>query len=482
MPFPSQHERSTPHLKFTPRAEPRPRPAAGAKLEPKHRHRTPDKEPGLQARRIAAAVLGDVVQRRLALDDRLDTHLGSDEASELAAQDRGLVRAIATTAMRRLGTIRKALSERLKNGLPPGAPKLEPILISGVAQILFLGVPDHAAVDTAVRLAREDARCMHFTSLVNAVLRRIAREREAFLKSVNALRDDTPEWLARRWFETYGPESAVRIAASHADELAVDLTVKGNAVGWASRLGAILLPTGSLRLTNRDGIATLPGYSDGEWWVQDAAAAIPARLLRAEPGMRVLDLCAAPGGKTAQLALTGAEVVAVDRSVQRMARLEQNLARLKLKAETHVADALSFKAEPFDAILVDAPCSSTGTIRRHPDVAWTKTQEDILKLVQLQKRILDRAVSLLKPGGMLVYATCSLERDESEAQIEALLKREPRLLRQPIAASEVGGMTELLNADGDLRALPYQFADITSDDNARLSGCDGFYAARLKLT
>ena len=463
------------------RPEPTSKFQAAAKLEPNHRHRSSDKEPGLAARRIAAAVLGDVVQRRLALDDRLDTHLSGEEASELAAQDRGLVRAIATTAMRRLGTIRKALSERLKNGLPLGAPKLEPILISGVAQILFLGVPDHAAVDTAVRLAREDARCLHFTSLVNAVLRRIAREREPFLKSVNALRDDTPEWLARRWFETYGPESAVRIAASHADELAVDLTVKGNAVGWASRLGAILLPTGSLRLTNRDGISTLPGYSDGEWWVQDAAAAIPARLLDAKPGMRVLDLCAAPGGKTAQLALTGAHVVAVDRSAQRMLRLEQNLDRLKLQAETHIADALTFKAAPFDAILIDAPCSSTGTIRRHPDVAWTKTQQDILKLVQLQKRILDCAVPLLKPGGTLVYATCSLERDESEAQIEALLKREPRLTRRPIGADEVGGMKELLNADGDLRALPYQFADINSDDNARLSGCDGFYASRLTL-
>ena len=434
-------------------------------------------EPGLATRRLVVAVLGDVVQKRLPLDERLDVHLSSSEASELAAQDRSLVRAISTIAMRRLGTIKKALAERLKNGLPPGAPKLEPILISGIAQLLFLGIPDHAAVDTAVRLAREDARCMHFASLVNAVLRKIARERDPFLKSVNALRDDTPEWLARRWFEAYGPQKAVLIAASHADELAVDLTVKDNAVGWASRLGAILLPTGSLRLTNRDGIATLPGYSDGEWWVQDAAAAIPARLINAKPGMRVLDLCAAPGGKTAQLASAGADVVAVDRSAQRMVRLKQNLERLKLKAECHVADALTFKAAPFDAVLVDAPCSSTGTIRRHPDVAWTKTQEDVLKLVQMQKKILDRAVTHLKPGGILVYSTCSLEKDESEDQIAALLARNPKLKRVPVTASELGGMAELLTENGELRALPFQFAG----ENSRLSGCDGFYAARLTL-
>ena len=441
-----------------------------------HKGKAPLNEPGLAARRIVAAVLGDVVQKRLPLDERLDVHLSSDDAGELAAQDRNLIRAIAITSMRRLGTIRKALRERLKNGLPPGAPKLEPILISGIAQILFLGIPDHAAVDTAVRLAREDARCMHFTSLVNAVLRKIVREREPFLKSVNALRDDTPEWLAMRWFEAYGPENAVRIAAAHGDELAVDLTVKDNAVGWASRLGAILLPTGSLRLMSRDGIATLPGYGDGEWWVQDAAAAIPARLLKPKPGMRILDLCAAPGGKTAQLAAAGANVVAVDRSAQRMTRLEQNLKRLKLTAECVIADALTYEAEPFDAILIDAPCSSTGTIRRHPDVAWTKTQEDILKLVQLQKKILDRAIKLLKPGGIVVYATCSLEKDESEKQVEAFLKRQPKFSRVPVTPDEVGGMSELITPLGELRTLPFQF----SGEQSRLSGCDGFFAARLQ--
>lgn len=441
-------------------------------------------EPGLLSRRLAASVLADVVQRRLALDERLDAHLSSKEASDMSAQDRSLVRAIATSAVRRLGTIKRALYERLMAGMPQGAPKLEPILISAVAQILFLGVPDHAAVDTAVRLAREDANSMHFVPLANAVLRRIAREKETILKSANPLRDDTPEWLAKRWFTAYGAENATLIAASHQEELAIDLTVKSGPQEWADRLGAVLLPTGSIRLTTRDSIATLPGYEDGEWWVQDAAAAIPAKLMMASEGknikdMRVLDLCAAPGGKTAQLASLGVSVVAMDRSDKRLVQLRNNMTRLKLEVEVLVADALTFEGELFDAVLIDAPCSATGTIRRHPDVAWTKTQEDILKLVALQRKMLDRAHLWLKSGGILVYSTCSLERDESEAQIDALLKRDPRFSRMPVVTDEVGGMGELITEQGDVRALPFHFAAKNQGENARLSGCDGFYAARL---
>ncbi len=452
-----------------------------SKLKPKFKQKP--LEPGLLSRRLAASVLADVVQRRLALDDRLDAHLSTSEAADMSAQDRSLVRAIATSAVRRLGTIKRALYERLLGGMPQGAPKLEPILISAVAQILFLGVPDHAAVDTAVSLAREDSNSMHFVPLANAVLRRIAREKETILKSVNPLRDDTPEWLAKRWFNAYGPENAVLIAASHQDELAVDLTVKSDPQDWADRLGAVLLPTGSIRLTTRDSIATLPGYEDGEWWVQDAAAAIPAKLMMASEGKRVLDLCSAPGGKTAQLASLGAHVVAMDRSDKRLVQLRNNMTRLKLEVEVIVADALVFtienEADLFDAVLIDAPCSATGTIRRHPDVAWTKTQEDILKLVALQRKMLDRAHLWLKSGGILVYSTCSLERDEGEAQIEALLKRDPRFSRVPVAADELGGMSELITEQGDVRALPFHFKSQLEGENTRLSGCDGFYAARL---
>jgi 16S rRNA (cytosine967-C5)-methyltransferase len=231
-----------------------------------------------------------------------------------------------------------------------------------------------------------------------------------------------------------------------------------------------------VRLVTHAPVPELEGYADGEWWVQDAAAALPARLLGPRPGERVADLCAAPGGKTAQLALAGAEVVALDRSAERLKRLSANLERLNLAAETRVGDAASFEAPPFDAVLLDAPCSSTGTIRRHPDVAWTKRATDVAALAVAQGRLLSRAARLLKPGGRLVYCVCSLEPEEGLAQIEALLRRDPDLRRLPIEAGECGVGADMLSAQGDLRTLPSQMRG----DAPRLSGLDGFYAARLQ--
>jgi 16S rRNA (cytosine967-C5)-methyltransferase len=223
----------------------------------------------------------------------------------------------------------------------------------------------------------------------------------------------------------------------------------------------------------------LPGFTEGQWWVQDAAAALPARLFGDVAGKSVADLCAAPGGKTAQLAHAGARVTAVDRSPGRMARLGDNLARLALEAETVVADAAEWQGaksgEGFDGILIDAPCSSTGTIRRHPDVAWLRQETDIGALMALQKRLLQKAVVLLKPGGTLVYCTCSLEPEEGEQAIFALLAAEPAMRRVPIEAGEVAGLTEILTAEGELRTLPCHLPH----PDPRFSGLDGFYAARL---
>jgi 16S rRNA (cytosine967-C5)-methyltransferase len=434
---------------------------------------------GLTARRFAVAVVEDVVRRRLALDERLE-RLAADPAFQaLAPSDRGLVRAIATAALRRLGLIRKVLAERLPKGLPPRAGQLEAILIAAAAQILVLRVPAHAAVDTAVTLAREDAHAKHFADLANAVLRRIAVEADvALAEGEDALAVDTPAWLAARWRMAYGEEAARAIAMAHRREPSIDITVKSNAAGWAERLGGVLLPTGSVRLTARTAIPQLPGFAEGEWWVQDAAAALPARLLAVQPGERVLDLCAAPGGKTAQLAAAGASVTAVDRSETRMTRLQANLGRLGLNAQTIVADAGGFQAaEPFDAILLDAPCSATGTIRRHPDVAWSKTMEDVFKLASLQARLLDHAATLLKPGGRLVYATCSLEREEGESQAEAFLARQPRFRRVAVRPEEIGGEAALVDAQGDLRCLPSHWPD----ESDRMAGIDGFFATRLVL-
>jgi 16S rRNA (cytosine967-C5)-methyltransferase len=423
------------------------------------------------ARDFAIEVIRDVVWRRLALDERLERLAGDPGYRALSASDRGLARAIATVALRRLGVIRSILAARLKQGLPAKAGPLEPLLIAGIAQILFLEVPDYAAVDTAVARLRSDPRGERYAGLANAVLRGVAREKETILASADPLRDNTPEWLAARWSAAYGEATARAIAAAHVAEPPLDLTVKADASAWAERLGGVMLPTGTVRLAKGGLVAAIEGFGEGHWWVQDFAAALPARLLDPRPGEGILDLCAAPGGKTAQLAAAGAEVVAVDRSKPRLMRLEANLARLGLGAETHVASAESFEAEPFAKILLDAPCSATGTIRRHPDVAWNKTLADVAALADLQRRLLDHAWTLLRPGGFLVYATCSLEPEEGERQIRSFLERTGNARIIPAVPGEVGGMAELIDPSGALRVLPSHLAE--------LGGCDGFYAARL---
>ncbi len=355
------------------------------------------------------------------------------------------------------------------------------ILLVGAAQILWLDVPDHAAVDLSVRLAQADRRAARYAGLVNAVLRRVAQNRDALLADETPR--DTPDWLLQRWTRAYGADVAQAIAKANGHEPALDLTAKQDATSWAERLRGRLLPTGTIRTLAQGSITLLPGFAEGAWWVQDAAAALPACLLGDIRGRSVADLCAAPGGKTAQLAHAGANVTAIDRSPARLARLRENLKRLGLHAETIAADVLEWQPDSanggaFDAVLLDAPCSSTGTIRRHPDIPWLKSEADITVLTSLQQRLLERAVALLRPGGTLVYCVCSLEPEEGEQQIEALLAREPRIKRQPITAAEVGGSAELVTAVGDLRTLPQYWPD----PDPRWGGLDGFYAARLVRT
>jgi 16S rRNA (cytosine967-C5)-methyltransferase len=414
-----------------------------------------------------------VLRRRRALDELLDS---TTELATLEERDRALARALVGTVLRRLGTLRHLLWPLLERGLPPQAPRVETALLLGAAQILFLDVPDHAAVDLSVRLVQADRYAARYAGLANAVLRRLARDGKAALTPLDMPMLDTPDWLMARWTAAYGGEPAHAIAAANGVEPALDLTVKSDPEIWAAKLDGRVLPTGSVRTIAHGAVTALPGFAEGAWWVQDAAAALPARLLGAGPGMRVADLCAAPGGKSAELAVTGARVTAVDRSAERLKRLAANFERLRIEAEIVVANALTFEAPPFDATLLDAPCTATGTIRRHPDVAWIKRQGDLAPLVDLQSRLIDRAIALTKPGGLIVYCTCSLEPEEGEGQIAALLRRNPDVKRVPIEAAEIGGLTECVNAVGELRTLPSHMQGASP----RQSGLDGFFAARLQ--
>ena len=432
--------------------------------------------PGLAARRLAADILDAVLRRRRPLDDELEAAATRAALNGLPERDRALTRALVAAVLRRLGSLRHLLGLFLDRGPPKEAPRVETALLLGAAQILLLDVPDHAAVDLAVRLTQADRHAARYAGLVNAVLRRLAREGAERLAGFDAAVLDTPEWLMARWIATYGETTARAIAAANSREPALDLTVKSDPEMWAARLGGRVLPTGTVRTIAHGAITALPGFAEGAWWVQDAAAALPVRLFGNMTGLRVADLCAAPGGKTAQLAAAGARVTAVDRAPARLDRVRENLARLSLPADLVIADVAEWTAEPFDAVLLDAPCSSTGTIRRHPDVPWLKNAADIAKLAALQRRLIERAAALTKPGGTLVYCTCSLEPEEGEHIVADLLAREPSLRHVPITATEVFGCSEFITKDGDLRTLPCHFPDAES----RLAGVDGFYAARLE--
>ena len=431
--------------------------------------------PGLATRRIAVEILEAVLRNRQPLDEQLSGKMAHAGFLALDDRDRALTRNIVATSLRRLGSIRHILNLFLTKGLPPEAPQLEFALMIGAAQILFLDVPDHAAVDLSVRLVQANKYQAHYAGLANAVLRRIVREGKAALAKADTAALDTPAWLLQRWSKAYGADTARAIATANGREAALDLTVKSDPDTWAARLNGQVMPNGTVRLLAQGPVPTLPGYDEGQWWVQDAAAALPVHLFGEVSGMTIVDLCAAPGGKTAQLAQAGAKVVAVDRSKVRLARLQDNLKRLNLAADVVVADAAVWEGGPFDAVLVDAACSATGTIRRHPDIPWQKQPADIAKLSALQQRLLDNAARITRPGGTIVYCTCSLEPEEGEAAIAAFLERRPAVGRRPIAPDDIFGQAAFLTAQGDLRTLPSHWPSA----DPRMGGLDGFFAARL---
>ncbi len=407
----------------------------------------------------------------------LDAENGNPGYRALNEADRALVRAILNTSLRHLPRIQAIIDSLVESPLPDGARSLYHILVVAAAQILYLEVPDHSAVDLAVEQARSDPRSRRFAGLVNAVLRRLAREKVPHLTATHAV-PVIPAWFFDRLSEVYGPERAARISESQLEPVAIDLTVKDDPQGWARRLGGRLLPTGSVRLPAFAGrVPDLEGFADGAWWVQDAAASIPARLFPDPAGRRVADLCAAPGGKTAQLAQAGAVVTALDQSTNRLKRLEGNLARLGLVAATIATNLLDFKpAEAFDAVLLDAPCSSTGTIRRHPDVLWTKGPADIEKLAALQERLLRHAMTLVRPGGHLVFSNCSLDPCEGEEMVARVLADAPGWSRVPLQPADWPGLEEAISPLGAFRTTP----DMLKGEEGFPGGLDGFYAVLLQ--
>jgi 16S rRNA (cytosine967-C5)-methyltransferase len=457
----------------------RPRKPANSKSAPQHPQASAAENPGLAARKAAARLLAAVIDARTPLDGLTDNEHGHPQYLALQPRDRALVRAILATALRHRNTIEALVAARLERPLPANAHALSHILHVGAAQMLFLDVPDSAAVDLAVSHAKSDPRTVRFASLVNAVLREIGRRKERALPAALEKTVDAPDWFVERLRAAYG-EKANRILAMHRIEAPTDFTVKSDPSGWAERLGGVALPNGSVRVARPAApIPELPGYGEGAWWVQDFSASLPARLLGDVAGLSVADLCAAPGGKTAQLALAGAEVTAVDLSKSRLKRLASNLDRLGLRADLVQADVLSYAPDrPFDAILLDAPCSSTGTVRRHPDVPWTKSPADIEKLAQLQRRLLDRAVKLVRPGGRLVFSNCSLDPLEGEELAAAFLRERRDVVLEPLTAAEWPDLAPFLTAEGMLRTTP---ADLDRGDPA-LSGCDGFFALRMRRT
>lgn len=391
--------------------------------------------------------------------------------------DRALVRMILTTTIRRLGQIDNIIKHAMNSDRAPEPRLLLSLLRVAVAQILFMNVPDHAAVNVSVNLA-ERMGLIRQKGLVNAVLRRVAREGGDITARQDIPRLNIPNWMLSDWIKHYGKRTGLEAATASLLEAPLDLSLKNNSdtAHWAKILNADILPTGSLRIIDHAGsIEHLNGFHDGAWWVQDAAAALPIHILGDIKGKRLIDLCAAPGGKTAQAASRGAHVIAIDRSAPRLEMMRRNLDRLGLTGSVEIieADGTTYQTpEPADIVLIDAPCTATGTLRRNPDILLHRDEHDVARMNVYQEKLLTHALTLLKPGGMIVYAVCSLQHGEGEGMIAAFLETHREVTRVPITAEQVGGLSEIINANGEIRALPGHLKNLGS--------IDGFFTVVLR--
>lgn len=419
-------------------------------------------ETGIAPRKAALDLMGAVTE-----DGRLLAELLPRALDKLAAADRARAQRLATETLRWAPRADRVLGPYLRNR-PYG--RVHNLLRMGVYEICAEGAAAHGVVNSSVEIMKASETFRRHAGLVNAVLRKVAASGVDW----NALAVPTlPKWLRKPLIADFGKAVVAEMEAVQAALPPLDITARGDATALATRLDATVLPTGSLRLASAGQVTALPGYAEGAWWVQDAAAAMPVRILDPQAGERVLDLCAAPGGKTMQLAAAGAQVTALDVSERRMERVDENLARTGLTAEVVVADALEWEpASPFDAILLDAPCSATGTLRRHPDLPFAKDGSEFPTLFALQRTLIDRAWGWLKPGGRMVYCTCSLLIDEGEEQLKDARERHPDVEVDRDALLRPGIDPAWIGADNGLRLRPDYWAE--------RGGMDGFYIAVLK--
>ena len=430
----------------------------------------------LDARKVASEILGAVLDRGIPLDTVL-SH--SYALKNLSSRERAFARLLVMTVLRRRGQIDAALDEKLTRKLSKHKNQVRNALRLGVAQLSFLKTPPHAAVNGSVKLISEHGN-KGMTGLVNAVLRTIDREgAKALSDNIEAKKKNLPGWLLESWQSAYGDEITNSILESHLKEPPVDITLSSSSLPeeWANRLEAEILPVGSLRKHSAGKITELDGFNEGKWWVQDVAASIPTKLFGKLTNRNIIDLCAAPGGKTAQLASAGSNVIAIDVSSERLRLVKQNMDRLGLSVQTVCADARNYKPpKPVDAVLLDAPCSATGTIRRHPDIPWLKKKEDLIKTSLLQKELLNSGISMLASGGILIYAVCSLQPEEGVELIDSFIQEKSDVIRLSISINELPELDnlseQLITQCGDIRTLPCHFD--------KKGGMDGFYIARIQ--
>lgn len=433
------------------------------------------KRVGLEARKVATQILTRIIDDGRNMDALCDESHGLSAYRTLIAKDRAMIRAILMIALRKRVQIEAALKSTMDRKPPKRARWLIHSLHVAIAQILFMDIPESAAVNLGVTAIGEDKRTTRFKSLANAVLRRVANEKEMLLE--NSQNKIFSGWMAKQIRSDFGKDKLEQISKMLLLESQLDITPKTDPEIWAEKLGGRLLDTGTIRISNKKSVSQMEGYEEGAWWVQDAAASIPARLLGDVSGKNVLELCAAPGGKTAQLAALGANLTALDISAPRLSRLAENLERLKLEAKLVEADILEWDCpELFDAVLLDAPCSSTGTIRRHPDILWTKSPEDIEALAKLQYQLFLKAKEFVRPGGTLVFSNCSLLKSEGEDLLARIIKECDDLKLVPIENGEFPFLDEFINGQGAIRTLPFHLAHEPIADG----GLDGFFACRFE--